>query len=255
MSNKKYYWLKMQKDFYKRHDIKYIEALPNGVEYVWFYVKLLLESIDHNGSLRFNEFVPYDEMMLSAITGTNIDTVRSAMKLFISLGMVSIMDDKTIYMQQIDKMIGSETDSAERQRKYREITQKTLELENKDTKDTKHKHGQFGHVLLTDSESEKLKEDYPDAEAIIQHLDSYIEEKGYKAKSHYLSIKRWVAQAYSETVQRSNAKRFTPRVQIVEPVPDYGKPEKTLTESEIENLKMRFSKLGKPKNDDNQQET
>lgn len=240
----------MQKDFYKRHDIKYIENLPNGVEYVWFYVKLLLESIDHNGSLRFNELVPYDEMMLSAITGTNIDVVRSAMKLFISLGIVSILDDKTIYMEQIDKMIGSETDSAERQRKYREITAKTMQLENKESKDEKHRHGDFGHVLLTDAEHAKLKEELPNCDAVIQYFDQYIEEKGYKSKSHYLSIKRWGVQAYNESVLRAKTKPFQGRERILEPVPEYTSTQKELTPEEIEELKKRFSRLS-GKNDNN----
>jgi hypothetical protein len=27
---KKYYWLKLKRDFFKRHDITVIEAMPNG---------------------------------------------------------------------------------------------------------------------------------------------------------------------------------------------------------------------------------
>ncbi len=46
-SNKKFYWLKLNKDFFKRHDIRIIEDMENGKEYVLFYMKLLLESVDH----------------------------------------------------------------------------------------------------------------------------------------------------------------------------------------------------------------
>ena len=28
--NKRFYWLKLKKDFFKRHDIRIIEAMPNG---------------------------------------------------------------------------------------------------------------------------------------------------------------------------------------------------------------------------------
>ena len=44
---KKYYWLKLKRDFFKRHDIRIIEEMPNGKDYILFYNKLLLESIDH----------------------------------------------------------------------------------------------------------------------------------------------------------------------------------------------------------------
>jgi predicted phage replisome organizer len=68
----KFYWLKLDKDFFKRHDIKIIEAMPNGKDYILFYLKLLCESIDHNGSLRFSENIPYNEEMLSIITNKRI---------------------------------------------------------------------------------------------------------------------------------------------------------------------------------------
>ena len=65
MANKKYYWLKLDRNFFKRHDIRIVETMPNGKEYVLFYMKLLVESIDHEGQLRFNEMIPYNNEMLA----------------------------------------------------------------------------------------------------------------------------------------------------------------------------------------------
>ena len=116
MAEKKYYWLKLKRDFFKRHDIRIIEAMPNGKDYILFYLKLLLESIDHEGALRFSDAVPYNEQMLSVITNTNVDVVKSAMDIFLSLNMIEVYDDKTIYMNEVDKLIGSETKWAEKKR-------------------------------------------------------------------------------------------------------------------------------------------
>jgi len=121
MSEKKFYWLKLKKDFFKRHDIKIIEDMENGKDYILFYLKLLCESVDNSGSLRFSDTIPYSEKMLSTITGTNIDIVRSAMKVFTSLEMIEILDDQTIYMREVEKMIGGESDSAERVRRHRAL--------------------------------------------------------------------------------------------------------------------------------------
>ena len=115
----KYYWLKLKRDFFKRHDVRIIEEMPNGKDYILFYLKLLLESVDHEGSLRFSDTIPYNEQMLSVVTNTNIDIVRSAMKLFIELNMMSIYDDQTIYMNEVEKLIGSETRWAEKKRLQR----------------------------------------------------------------------------------------------------------------------------------------
>ncbi len=117
--SKKYYWLKLKRDFFKRHDIRIIEEMPNGKDYILFYLKLLLESIDHEGNLRFSDAIPYNEQMLSVVTNTNVDIVRSAMKIFIELNMIDILDDQTIYMAEVDKLIGSETEWAKKKRLQR----------------------------------------------------------------------------------------------------------------------------------------
>lgn len=127
MADNKYYWLKLKRDFFKRHDIQIIEDMENGKDYILFYLKLLCESVDHEGNLRFSETIPYNEKMLSTITNTNIDIVRSAMKVFSELNMIEILDDDTIFMTECNKMLGCETAWAEKKRLYRE-KQRTLSL-------------------------------------------------------------------------------------------------------------------------------
>ena len=72
----------------------------------------------------------------------------------------------------------------------------------------KYRCGEYKHVLLTKEEFEKLTEEhgaYKVGEA-IKFLDEYIEMKGYKAKSHYLAIKKWVFDAVAER-ERKRAKQ------------------------------------------------
>lgn len=122
VKGERYYWLKLQRDFFKRHDIKIVESMPNGKDYILFYLKLLCESIDHEGYLRFSDEIPYNEQMLATITDSNIDVVRSAIKLFTELKMMTVMDDGTYHMREVEKMIGSvaNNDNANRQRRFRE---------------------------------------------------------------------------------------------------------------------------------------
>ena len=119
LADKKYYWLKLKKDFFKRHDIKIVEDMDNGKDYILFYLKLLCESVDHEGSLRFSDSIPYNEKMLASITSTNIDIVRSAMKVFCELKMIDILDNKTIFMNEVTKMMGSESYWADKKRAQR----------------------------------------------------------------------------------------------------------------------------------------
>ena len=62
-------------------------------------------------------------------------------------------------------------------------------------KANKHKYGEYKNVLLKDEELQKLQKEYQNWQELIKYLDEYIEMKGYKAKSHYLCIKKWVVDA------------------------------------------------------------
>lgn len=58
-------------------------------------------------------------------------------------------------------------------------------------KEAKHKYGEYGNVLLTDKEFEKLKAEFKDYEKRIDNLSSYVEATGKIYKSHYAAIRMW----------------------------------------------------------------
>ncbi len=113
------YWLKLDKGFLKSPHIKIIKSMPNGKDYVLFYLSLMLESIEFVGHLKFTDLIPYNEEMLSALTDTNIDIVKSAVEIFQNLGLIEILDDGTIFLNQVAQLTGKRTDSAERVAKHR----------------------------------------------------------------------------------------------------------------------------------------
>lgn len=206
--SKKYYWLKLQRDFFKRHDIRIIENMQNGKDYLLFYLKLLCESIDHEGNLRFSDQIPYNEEMLATITNTNVDIVRMAIKIFTQLNMMEIMDDGTYYMSEVQKMIGFETEWAEKKRQYREkigqcpqnvltMSDKSIEKEldiDKDIKEiNKEKKNVFKPPTLEEIETYcQERGNYVDAQAFMDFYDS----KGWmigknKMKDWKAAIRTW----------------------------------------------------------------
>lgn len=214
MGDGKYYWLRLKRDFFKRHDIRIIEDMANGKDYILFYLKLLCESVDHDGNLRFSEQIPYNDQMLATITNTNIDIVRSAIKVFSELGMMELLDDGTFFMNEVQRMIGYETEWAAKKREYRKkisdkgqsedivrtklpIVRQEKELEiDKETyiskkKSIKKKYGVGDNVLLTDEEYAKLQERFPDCQERIDRLSYYIGSTGKRYKSHYMTILSW----------------------------------------------------------------
>ena len=84
---------------------------------------------------------------------------------------------------------------------YHDSSNESLDSKkNGRVKPVKHKYGEYNHVLLTDGEYEKLCRDYGEdiAKNAITYLDEAIEMKGYKYKSHYLAIRKWVIDAVKQ---------------------------------------------------------
>ena len=72
---------------------------------------------------------------------------------------------------------------------------------------SKHKYGEFQHVLLTDKEHTHLLDLYGDSlNDHIKILDEYIETSGKKYKNHSLVIQKWV---HDEWMKRNKDKSIT----------------------------------------------
>lgn len=119
------YWLQLKEDFFDDDKIEWLEEQENGKEYVLFYIKLCLKSLKYGGIIIRNlgdRLIPYDDKKLAEMTGTNIDTVKVAMVALKNLGLVKVLENGELYLQQVENLIGTRTIGAEKkslQRKSR----------------------------------------------------------------------------------------------------------------------------------------
>ena len=68
----------------------------------------------------------------------------------------------------------------------------TLNKNTREKIETRHKFGEYKNVLLTDSDVEKLKEEFPtDWEERIERLSSYMASSGKSYKNHLATIRNW----------------------------------------------------------------
>lgn len=59
-------------------------------------------------------------------------------------------------------------------------------------RETRHKHGEYENVLLSDSDMEKLQEEFPtDWEERVERLSSYMASTGKSYKNHLATIRNW----------------------------------------------------------------
>ena len=132
MESKKFYWLKLKRDFFKRHDVFAIEGMPEGERIVLFYLKLMLESIDHEGQLRFSESKPYTPELLSSIFRMDIELVRTALKILEDFELIRIAEDGTIIVEKLMSMVVYETEWAKKKAEWREKKDKLRTTEGQD---------------------------------------------------------------------------------------------------------------------------
>ena len=108
MKDDKHYELGLKQDFFRDEVIDWILEQENGTEYVLFYLKLCLKSLDNLEGVLIrkigDKLVPYDNKKLAEITNTKIDIVISAMKLFEETNLIDILDDGEIYVRLLETM-------------------------------------------------------------------------------------------------------------------------------------------------------
>lgn len=116
-----FYWLKLKKDFYKRHDMIILEAMENGKEIELIYIKMLCEAIDHNGELRFNDRIAYTPKLLAPVFNTTEEMIKTSLSVLSDLQLIEVKEDGTIMMTKMGSFIGYETDMAEKKRMQRNL--------------------------------------------------------------------------------------------------------------------------------------
>ena len=130
--DKKYYYMRLKEGFFGSEALLLMEAMPDGYLYSNILLKIYLKSLKFDGCLMYNNRIPYSPGMLATLTGHSVGTVEKALKIFLDLGLVEILDNGAIFMLDIQELIGKSSTEADRKREYRARIEreKTKLLEN-----------------------------------------------------------------------------------------------------------------------------
>jgi predicted phage replisome organizer len=227
---KRYYWLKLKDDFFTDKRIKKLRRIAGGDTYTIIYLKMMMKCMNNDGILEYDGIEDSFADELALDLDEDADNVQITVNFLMQAGLLEEMGENHFLMTEVPELVGSETASAQRVRDFRN-KQKALQcntdvtevkqlcsVEKEKDKDKeidkekiredkiKHTYGEYKHVRLTDIEYTKLCDEYGDIKAgeCITYLDEYIEMKGYKAKNHYLCIRKWVANAVDEHKGKNN---------------------------------------------------
>lgn len=150
---KRYFWLKLHKDFFQRKEIKRLRKIAGGDTYTIIYLKMLLRSIMSDGKLYFDGLEDDFASELALDLDEKEENVQITIQYLLKSGLLEMCSDEEYYLPDTKDSTGCETAVASRVRKHRE-RQKALQC-NTDVTQVKH---------LCNGEKEKDKELYKDRE-------------------------------------------------------------------------------------------
>ncbi len=129
--NRKYYFLKLKEDFFEQDTIILLESLKDGVLYSNILMKMYLKSLQFNGFLKVNEHLSLTTEMIATLTRHEVGTVERAVKIFLELGLAETTETGTIYMSQIETLVGKSSTEGERKKlsRLRKEREKSIPLQ------------------------------------------------------------------------------------------------------------------------------
>ena len=133
LANRRYYWLQLKEDFFKTKEMKLMRKLPGGEEITIIYLKIMLVSLADEGKIYFEGLAEDLAEELSLLIDEDAEAVRMALIFLEQKKLLTTSDNYQYNLEQVPELIGSETASTRRSRKYRE-TQKALQCNTNATK-------------------------------------------------------------------------------------------------------------------------
>ncbi len=122
MAEKRYFWIKLNENFFNLDTVDFLFSQKNGCEYIVLYLKLLLQTKNTDGDMatKIGEMtIPYDAEKIARDTKFSVDTVLVGLELFKKLGMIVEKDNGIYNIPYTEATIGSETSAAKRMREHR----------------------------------------------------------------------------------------------------------------------------------------
>lgn len=174
MNDKRYYWLKLEENYFDLKVQKALRKLPSGADMLICYLKMQLKYLNKGGLIEYQGI--YDNLIeeISLDIDEDIDIVKMTIAILIKWNVIEEENDN-LYLSEMQNRIGSKTDSAIRVAKHRE-KMKMLETPKKEAKSNALRQKQFRAKEYCGKNS-------------IPYIEDYINNKRYNG-NYYIVLKR-----------------------------------------------------------------
>ncbi len=252
---KRYFWLKLHKDFFQRKEIKRLRKIAGGDTYTIIYLKMLLRSIMSDGKLYFDGLEDDFASELALDLDEKEENVQITVQYLLKSALLEMCSDEEYYLPDTKDSTGCETAVASRVRKHREkqkalhcnanVTQvkhlcngeieKELEIEKEieldsSAKSTTTKRKRFEKPTISDVEQYCIERNN---NVDPQHFVDYYESNGWKVgknsmKDWKAAVRTWERNGYNQSAKLKSSKTDAMNV-VKELIEEY---EQSATDSE-----------------------
>ena len=129
MAEKRFFWLKLQEDFFKSKRIKKLRRIAGGDTYTIIYLKMQLLAIKNGGCLEYTGLESSFARELALDIDEDPENVAITVNFLLSCGLMETSDNAEYFLPYAVLNTGSESSSAQRVRDYRE--RKMLQKDNR----------------------------------------------------------------------------------------------------------------------------
>lgn len=133
VKNKRYYWIQLAQDFFKSKEMKLLRKIAGGDTHTIIYLKMMLISLEDGGHIYYDGLADNLAEEIALMIDENVEDIKITLLFLESKGLLTRKNDRDYFLEQVPEMVGSETASARRVRKFRE-NQLALQCNNDVTK-------------------------------------------------------------------------------------------------------------------------
>ena len=133
LKNKRYYWIQLAQDFFKSKEMKLLRKIAGGDTHTIIYLKMMLISLEDGGHIYYDGLADNLAEEIALVIDENVEDIKITLIFLESKGLLARNSDRDYFLEQVPEMVGSETASARRVRKFRE-NQLALQCNTDETK-------------------------------------------------------------------------------------------------------------------------
>lgn len=170
LKNKRYFWIQLAQDFFKSKEMKLLRKIAGGDTHTIIYLKMMLISLEDGGHIYYDGLADNLAEEIALVIDENVEDIKITLIFLESKGLLTRNSDRDYFLEQVPEMVGSETASARRVRKFRE-NQLALQCNNDVTK----RNGNIDIEKDIDTEKDiDIDKDKNPVELIVEEYQSRI---------------------------------------------------------------------------------